>query len=299
MFLLLAACGQFVPADQPLYIDTAATVTPVTIDLATRDELASSSALQHYGQEGLLRLHTSDETWNGGPMRVVDYSALVASAEANVTLADSLANLNSVDPLLLAGQEEKLAFWMNLYNLWVVQAALTSWDDPDFDGASSDDFALFNTAFVQVDGQSLTLNMLEHGLIRGHQGSMDYYFADDPDLRALVEAWHADLWQGAPVDARIHVGLNCMSRSCPDLPGGAWRAATLWTDLDAAAVRFVDHPGKGAGPDGVSTLFNWYVDDFTGSFGSVEAFVQAYRSTGDSDVDYGTYLTYDWSLNGS
>jgi hypothetical protein len=99
------------------------------------------------------------------------------------------------------------------------------------------------------------------------------------------------------VDARIHVGINCASVGCPDLGAGAWQAATLDADLDAAAVRFVDHPGKGAGPGGVSQLFRWFVADFEGSHGGVQAFVSRYRTGGDGDVDYDATLDYDWSLN--
>ena len=195
---------------------------------------------------------------------------------------------------------------MNLYNAWAIQSALNQIaSDASWSGASSSSWngedtgvvwVMFSTRFVSVGGVSLTLDEVEHGVMRGAIDPDNY--ADDPDLLALLQSWHEALWGGEPIDARLHMGINCVSRSCPDVPPMAFTADNVYDLLDANAVRLLAHPGKGAGPDGVSTLFNWFREDFEGTFGTVEAFVQKYREGGDGDVVYGTYLEYNWELNG-
>ena len=293
--LSLAACGQFVPADQAL---STAGSTPATVALTTREALAGATHLGHYALDGLLATHTGDVRWGGGEARALAWAELDDSPEARLALSDTLANLASVDPTLLESRDEKLAFWMNLYNAWTLQGVLDARAaDPGFNSVQADDFALFNIAFVQVGGAALSLNQLEHGVMRADPASMDFYFAEQAGLRGRVEGWHDDLWGGGPLDARIHVGINCASIGCPDLGARAWQAATLEADLDAAAARFVDHPGKGAGPEGVSQLFRWFAADFEGSHGGARAFVARYRTGGDGDVDHDATLAYDWTLN--
>lgn len=293
--LLAAGCGQFVNAEDALTNPSNAGA----VDLATRDALAQTTSLLHYGQQALLSLHTGTDSYAGDTMRIVEYGEIVASAEAQVTLADSLANLASVDPSLLDEGDERLAFWLNVYNLNVVAAVVAELQaDPGWGGVSEGEFAMFETPLAQVGAHTFTLNQVEHGIIRGDDWSLENYFSDD-DARETARRYHQELWGDRPLDARIHVGLNCASLSCPDILDGAFRASSLEQDLDRLATAFVDHAGKGAGPDGISQLFGWFRVDFEGSHGSVQAFVQQYRSGGDADVDYDTTLPYDWGLNGS
>lgn len=298
--LSLLACGQYVSAEDAL--SAAGVVEGDPVDLPGREELADATTLNYYGFDGLLGQHTDTEEWNGGTMRVVDYSTVSGHLEAGVTLAEGLSTMAAVDPTQLDSRDEKVAFYLNLYNLWAVQYVNDHIDDPEFVGASTDDFAPFRTQLVQVAGLTLTLNGLEHGLVRGDpyafaEDTWSQYFADE-ETRDAAWALHEDLWGGDVVDARVHVGFNCFSRGCPDIAGQAYRAATLDADLDAMSMAFLAHPGKGAGPDGISTLFNWYRADFEAWSGSSEAFIEEHRDGGLDGVDTSVYLDYDWDLNG-
>ena len=216
-----------------------------------------------------------------------------------MVLADALANLAAVDPDALVSPEERLAYWMNTYNLWVVQAILDKLvDDPGYIGIESDNFVIFSTAYVQVGDVALTPNQLEHGVIRGDEYAWDNYFPEQEALLEQAQQWHESLWEGGTVDARIHAGLNCASRSCPDILGGAFRAERLDADLNALAAAFVNNPAKGASSAGISQLFSWYGDDFEADYGSVEAFISAHRDAGLDGVDLTARLSYDWRLNG-
>jgi hypothetical protein len=260
--------------------------------------MAGATTLLHYALDSLLALHTAELRWGGGDARHLDYAPFVDQPEARVSLTQALSALAAVDLETLATPEERQAFAYNLYNGWMIAAAVEALRaDPGWGGVSSSGFAVFDQPLVAVDqaaadgGMVLSLNQLEHGLIRGEAAVLAG--CPDPDR---ARAWHAALWQGAAPDPRLHVALNCASRSCPDLPAGAWQAATLDDDLDVAAARFVDHPGKGAGPDGVSALFTWYAEDFEAA-GGPAGFIAAHRSGGTSGVDLSRELPYDWALN--
>mgnify|MGYP002632916296 CR=1 FL=1 len=283
-----AGCGQYVSADAALR----AGAVPSDVSLAPREALSDATRLLHYAQQSLFSQHTVDVRWGGGDARHVDYGALLDSPEAQVALADALQSLAAVDPLTLASPEERQAYWYNLYNGWMVAAALSRLqDDPSWPGVSEDLFVIFDETFVVADGSALSLNQLEHGILRGETDTLLTI-----ESTGLAAAWHDATWPEGTVDPRLHIALNCASEGCPNLPAGAWQAATLDADLDLAATQFVDHPGKGAGPDGISALFTWYADDFAAS-GGPEGFIQRHRTGGTGGVTLGTTLPYSWALN--
>lgn len=309
IWLTLLACGQLVSAPEALQ---GADNISATVDIASIEELEGATHLEYYALHGLLDYHVKETDWSGGEIRLVDYEAMLASAEARVAVADVVTYLATVDPSALESREERLAYWLNTYNAWTLQGVLSQLEqDPDWSGVSSSTwdgaetgvgFAMFNVTYVAVGEELFTLNAIEHGIIRGDayalgdvDGVADYFGGDEAQI-AQARAWHEELWGEDPVDARIHVALNCASYGCPDLGDFAWRGSTLDADLDAAAARFVEHPGKGAGPDGISQLFSWFSGDFQGSHGGAQGFIEAYRAD-TSDVDYDASLPYSWDLN--
>lgn len=288
LLALLVGCGDWV------CLPEGAPAAGLSSSLSSAD-LGSQETLRFYAWDALLRMETVEEEGPGGPVRRVDYDHLASSAEAALALEDTLVALSGVDPDALVSHEERLAFWLNAYNAWVLYAVAAAWaQDPAYD-VESDGFLVFTTPFIQVGDFLLTPNDLEHGVIRGFA---DQPYADDA-LRQQAEAWHAALWEDRPVDGRIHMGLNCASTSCPSIPPGAFRASRVSAQLDDQARSFLADPTRGAGPDGVSQIFSWFADDFAGSHGSVEAFVEQYREGGVDGVDFGSTLAYDWSLNAS
>jgi hypothetical protein len=284
---LLFACGEFVTLAPGESLDGGVNAV-VGGDL----DLAGATELRHFGFDSLLRLQTVD---GAGPYggRGVDYGGLNGSAEATGALAAYLAALSTVTPSNLSSPDERLAYWLNAYNAWTLYAVAGKVaENPDYN-VESDGWLLFSSKFITVDGMSLSPNDIEHGVIRGW---VDQPFGDEA-LAERAAVWHEELWVDSLPDARLHMGLNCASASCPDVPPGAFQGPRIWDQLDAQAAVFLANPDKGAGPAGVSTLFSWFSDDFTDTFGSVEAFVGSYRPSGDADVTYGTYLAYDWALN--
>ena len=285
-----AACGPVVRGD----------ASPnLSVELPTNDELADATTLEHYALDSLLRRHvTSREGPEGGTFRLLDYDALL-QPEARLLLSEYLGGLAAVEPRNLASRDEKLAFYLNAYNAWVLLAVLEKFEaDPTYN-VESDQWALFESPYILLGGRSLSPNGLEHGILRADPYTLDNMEAQEAGLADWALELHDDLYgDAAGPAAEIHLGLNCASVSCPNLREGAWHADTLEVDLEAAAREFLDSPEKGAGPQGISSLFRWFVSDWEGTYGSVEAFVETYRTQGTSDINWDATLPYDWSLNG-
>jgi hypothetical protein len=125
-----------------------------------------------------------------------------------------------------------------------------------------------------VAGKEMTLDELEHGLIRKE-------FAEP----------------------RIHFVLNCAAQSCPKLQRDALTAANLESTLARATREFV--PAATRLEDGkivTSQLFNWFAEDFVKAEGSVAEYLAKYEDgkvakalkSGDVEI---TFSEYDWRIN--
>ena len=104
----------------------------------------------------------------------------------------------------------------------------------------------------------------------------------------------------------MHYAINCASYSCPNLLPKAWEAATLDADLDAAARAYVNHPrGVDPGRNGltVSSIYDWFEDDFGGSRSAVIDHLLTYADdTLAEEIRANPKIRsydYDWSLNGT
>ncbi|MDX1689463.1 MAG: DUF547 domain-containing protein [Acidimicrobiia bacterium] len=140
----------------------------------------------------------------------------------------------AVDPDTL-GRDEALAFWLNLYNAGALDAARRAFETGETSVLGVP--GAFDEAFVEVAGESLTLDGIEHGKIRRFG------------------------------DPRIHGALVCGSVSCPTLRREPYEAARLDAQLDAQLRSFLAHGGadddRELGVLRLSRVFLWYGADFT------------------------------------
>ncbi len=261
------------------------------------DDFPEVTSCNHLGFDALLAQHT--EGTDDGLYVLVDYDALNEPGESRYLLDQYVAMLNSIDPGTLADPHERQAYWINGYNAAVIQGVLARYDgDPEF--SVSDDFeGFFGEPAYAFSGVLLSLNQVEHGVLRG-DWEHDSVASADADTLEAMQAFYDDVWEGGTVDARIHVGLNCASLGCPNLRAAApyaYKPYDLDEQLDEMSAAFVNNPEKGAGPDGISPLFDWYGVDFDAEYGGVEGFIEFYREGGLSDVNTDARLSYDWSLN--
>ena len=261
--------------------------------IAASSDISSATTLRHFAWDSLLRYQTVESSESDGDWRRFDYAGYGESVEAMAALEGYVGNLSTVDPDTLIDEDERLAYWLNVYNAWVLLAvAQEVANNPDYN-VESDGWLVFNTRYIRVGDDLLTPNEVEHGVLRGWE---DQPF-DDEALKDKAAGWYRGVWGGSPPDARLHMGLNCASTSCPNLGPGAFQGDRIWDQLDILSTEFVNNETKGAGPNGVSSLFNWFSGDFAETFGSTRAFVEEYRTDGTQGVDFDTSLPYDWSLN--
>jgi hypothetical protein len=108
-------------------------------------------------------------------------------------------------------------------------------------------FDFFFETPVRVAGRDLTLDQIEHDILRRRGG----------------EAYAA--LQPRSLDPRLHVGLNCGAISCPRLRSRAFTASTVDAELDRAMRDFVNSPAhfRFEGDAAVlSSLLDWFGSDF-------------------------------------
>lgn len=291
----LAGCGEWVHYEEEP-VDPPQIATPGDVDESLRDTYAELTRLDHLIFEGLLAQYVIDD---GEGFTFVDYAGLAARPESLALLDQYLAILDLVDPNALADAAERQAYWYNAYNAAVLRGVLASWEgDPEW-SVSNGGFAFFDFEIWSFGGTVLSLNQVEQGVIRGdftHASTSDL----DDDAKAVIEALHVANWEGAAPDPRLHVALNCASYSCPNLAASApyaFRGAVLEEQLAALSRAFLANPIKGAGPNGISTLFLWYAPDWSNGYDGPAGFIEAWREGGLDGVDTSRYLTYDWTLN--
>lgn len=296
--MTLAACGDYVAYDDGPISAAPSSAGADSLDEETRRAFESAERLDHVALEGVLSRFVSESA--DGLQTYVDYDALAASPEARVQLQQTLAIFDLIEPAQLADPAERLAFWINAYNASVVWGVVQTYGGDAGYSVSQSGFGFFKIMAYRVAGAVLSLDQIEQGVIRG---DLDHPSVTEADaaLRARIAEWHEQVFPEGPVDARIHVALNCASLGCPDLPPAspfAYRAATLDAQLDAASRRFVNNPVKGAGPGGVSALLvEFYPQDFEAGYGGWRGFVEAFRDADAPTVAWDRVIEYDWTLN--
>lgn len=207
-----------------------------------------------------------------------------------------LSQLQSFNPQHLPTLNARRAFWINLYNALVIDAVIA------FDVRASvtegllGTLAFFRRAAYRVDGKRVSLDDIEHGILRGNRGHPLLPGRHFPSSDSRL-AWVL------PLDPRIHFALNCGARSCP--PIRSYASEKLDAQLDLATRSFVNstvdlQPGEVC----LSQLFRWYRADFGGREGVRELLDdyldedrrRALRKRSGPSLRW-RYTSYDWGLN--
>ena len=195
----------------------------------------------------------------------VKYAAWKGNA-ADVQAIQTVVDAVAAAPASSAKGKEQLAFYINAYNAWILHEALGKYPTKSVKDAL---FTFFTGKRIVVAGEKTSFKRLEDDVIRARFS-----------------------------EPRVHVALNCASRSCPPLRAEPYTAAKLDAQLDEQARGYVneDRGVKAAGDSAqLSKIFDWYKDDFGGEAG-VNAFLAKYRG-GKASFKKVTYQDYDWSLN--
>jgi hypothetical protein len=164
------------------------------------------------------------------------------------------------------GENEKLAYWINLYNASTVSLILKNYPLKSIREIGDP----WDIVSVKVGGKEYSLNDIEHNIIRKEFN-----------------------------EPRIHFALVCAAKSCPLLLNEAYEADKLDKQLQQQGVKFINNPKKNEIATvniKISKLFDWYKGDFTKQ-GSLIKFLNGFAKTKISDDAKIDFMDYDWSLN--
>lgn len=235
---------------------------------------------RHAVYDTLLATHVS-----GG---LVDYRGLLSEREVLREYVTGLARVGETEYNEFSDNEQ-LAFLINAYNAYTLELILQNYPVESITGIPG----AWDEKRWALLGESVTLNELEHELIRKQFN-----------------------------EPRIHAALVCAARGCPPLKDEAYTAERLQGQLEAVTRDFVTDSTRNRldmtqGLLEISKIFEWYGNDFVSQWGQAEvpegsptspvhrAMVGLFREyllpnqtlylrTNPVRIEY---LDYDWSLN--
>jgi hypothetical protein len=229
----------------------------------------------------------------------VDYKQLKGSPTYLEYRQSCSPRLKNFNPALLVTREEKLAFWINLYNALIIDGVIAGEISKSIGPNSLALIGFFRKTAYDIAGLRFNADDIEHGILRGNRGHPMI-----PGLQFSSQDRRLS-WVIDPLDVRIHFVLNCASRSCP--PIQVYSADKIGEQLDMAARYFVDADlqiDQERSTAHISAIYKWFGGDFGGQHGVIE-FLIKYLEAGErkewlekyrNSVTF-HYKTYDWGLN--
>ncbi len=208
----------------------------------------------------LLNNHVS----NQGNVSYTGMASDIAQINAYIDLLDQNFPENSWS------NNKKLAYWINVYNVHTVKIILVNWPLNSIMDISQGGNNAFDIAFINLDGNTYTLNQVENDIIR-------------PQFN----------------EPRIHFAVNCGAKSCPRLVNEAYTENNLQSLLQSNTIEFINNSTLNtlnANAVDISQLFNWYSVDFIQN-GTVIDYINQYSNTTINSNTSITYKFYDWDLN--
>jgi hypothetical protein len=234
--------------------------TAVTTPTSTADPIS------HSIWDGLLKKHVD----NKGFVNYAGFKKDQAQLKKYLTMVEKNA------PAKSWSKDEELTYWINAYNAFTIQLIL---DNADKNITSIKDIGSkikipfvntpWDVKFINIGGDKMDLNNIEHGIIR----------------KKFKEP-------------RIHFALVCAAMSCPPLRNEAFTAKNLDKQLQDQGEKFINDASKNKiTPNSikVTKILDWYGGDFNKSKVDI---VNDYSKTKVNKDATVSYMDYNWALNG-
>jgi len=176
------------------------------------------------------------------------------------------------------------AFWINVYNA-VTQLALQR--NPE----QYDRRTFFGRDIVHVAGRQLSLDDVEHGILRRGYLKYGLGYVRTPFQRRFKRRMHV-----SERDWRIHFALNCGATSCP--PIAAYSRDGIDEGLEIATESYLSREVSYDATTDEATvprLLLWFRGDFGGKSGIYEV-LREYDCVPDDTTPSLSYAEYDWQL---
>ncbi|MBT32053.1 MAG: DUF547 domain-containing protein [Thalassobius sp.] len=195
----------------------------------------------------------------------INYSKLQSHYDEIENLHIQISNANLSD----ATEEEKKAFYINTYNILVIQQITKHYPIK----SALDQSGFFDKFNHKVAGEMMSLDRLEK--------------------KNLILKYK---------DPRIHFALGCAAISCPKLANFAYSPETIEhqlnnntrKSLNDSNIISVDHTHRKLA---ISKIFDWYHSDFGNTKKGVLNFINQYRDKKIPESFLLEFQEYNWELN--
>lgn len=208
---------------------------------------------------------------------LVDYDSIARDH----TFRTYLRQLSESDPGKLTTSADQLALFCNAYNAFVINGVITHEIRDSVMKYKVEGINFFDLKEHILHGETLSLNQIEHQLIR--------------------KRFH---------EPRIHVALVCAAKSCPAIRTEAYAGTRLTKQLEDQSIQFANqtkYVTYDATSDTLrlSPLLDWYGSDWDLVGGYLpwlatrvqdDAVKQAIGRASRNETSV-AFLDYDWSLN--
>ena len=164
------------------------------------------------------------------------------------------------------GENEKLAYYINIYNAATIDLILKNYPVKSIKDINNP----WGKSMITLGDKSFSLGDIEHEILRKMK------------------------------EPRIHFAINCASYSCPKLLNEAFITSKMEEQLERVTLSFINGTENEISPTNpkLSKIFKWYKKDFKeeGNQGLI-SFINQYSTVKinlDAKVDY---MNYNWNLN--
>lgn len=230
--------------------------TKKVVGILTSTMANSVVNVNHDDWDQLLKKHVDEAG-------MVDYKGIKKNHKA---LKNYLQKLSALEPSNDWSVQELLAYYINLYNAYTVDAIVTNYpvaSIKDIDG-------VWTNGNVPIGKRKLSLGGIENGILRKMN------------------------------EPRIHFAINCASISCPKLLNEAFTAAKINEQLDSVTSQFINGNKNelSATAAQLSSIFDWYEKDYMESGdATVIPYINRFSTTNINEDATITFNTYNWNLN--
>ena len=185
----------------------------------------------------------------------------------------------------LSSDDEKKAFWINLYNAYT-QVMLKK--NPE---AYKKRGRFFGNKEIEIAGIRFSLEDIEHGLLRRSKtkwslGHLNKLFPGKTEKQLRVDE----------LDYRLHFALNCGAKSCP--PIAFYKPENLNPQLEQATGAYLSGEAEYDKEKNIlmlPTLMSWFRRDFGGKKKMIELVKKLNIIPADAKPKIG-FKKYDWTL---
>jgi hypothetical protein len=191
---------------------------------------------------------------------IIDYKALKKN---ELELSKTLKYLTDIPPRDEWHRNERLAYWLNVYNLQMISMLLENYPAKnilDLYGGK-----IWQVKCVEVGGKSYCLDEIEHDIIRA-------------ELK----------------EPRIHFALYSGAMSSPALLNDVFSPMNMNDKFELLTKRFINSSNNKITANKVelSKIFEWYKEDFKNPL----AFINKYSKTQIRPTAEISFLPFDWRL---